>query len=145
MVKSNTELIWEHKNLCSKLQANHYLQGFRMKNEMMEDSSVTCTLGRYHVWAPLLSITLTKHRTARCSLVATEVRVDTLLAQVHPSLELGVQSHKWTWVHLSRTWLHGSKKINNTPHMSAEESLRKFPFWLHRKEGFLRGQYRAKA
>lgn len=31
-----------YTNLCSKLQANLYLQGIRMKNEVMEDYSLTC-------------------------------------------------------------------------------------------------------
>lgn len=43
-----------YSNLCSKLQAKLYLWGIRMKNEMMQDYSLPCTIVRYHIQASVL-------------------------------------------------------------------------------------------
>lgn len=91
-----------------------------MKTEMMEDYSVTCILGRplraghlpdCSVWALLLSpLSPLKGRRVKYSSLAVEVRVDSLLTQEHPSLELCIQAQRWAWVHPFRTRFHHSKK-----------------------------------
>lgn len=131
-----------YKNLCSKLQANLYLQGIRMKNEMMEDYSVTCTLGRYRVWASLLS-PLSCQSAERQGAALQPLKcvwIPSLLRSIIPQTWVFNHTGEHEFTSPGTDFMVQKKHL----HLSAGKSLCKFPFWLGRKERFLRGQCRAK-